>query len=269
VEADRILYLAASFALFGLVLLHWVALYQPRRITNRLLAGTRLLFLGIQGAALVYSAAEWGPLAMAHSWPSTMLVVEGALLLCLLIGRPGLPRGVGAVVVSLAFAVHSYTLLLGVPPTQPLEISPFARSIWYAICVISALLACSACVCAGGGAIACALSGLFARAERIPREFSPPDCLSFSTKALVVAFPSLSVSALTQSLWTYLGWGSYWTWRPSQLWLLFLWLILAITLHVPSLRPRRLWTTAFLSFLGCTVALLGLPLLGSGLTAVW
>ncbi len=268
-EADRVLYFAASFALFGLVFLQWVALYRPRRVTNKLRTGTHLLFLGIQGAALVCSVAKWGLLGMAHPWPSTMLVVEGALFLTLLIDTPGPSTGAGAVVASLAFLVHSYALLLGVPPTETLEISPFARSIWYAMHVMSGLMACSAYLCAGGGAIAYALSGPFRGAGPVLREFSPPDCLSFTRRALVLAFPSLSASAVTQALWTYLGWGSYWTWRPAQLWLLFLWLVLAITLHVPTMRPRLQRTTAFLSILGCLLALLGLPLLGSVLTAVW
>jgi ABC-type transport system involved in cytochrome c biogenesis permease subunit len=269
VEADRILYFAASLALFGLVLLQWIALYRPRRITKRLLTGTQLLFLSIQGVALACSVAEWGLLGMAHPWPSTMLVVEGALFLSLLIEKPASSTGAGAVVASLAFFVHSYALLLGVPPTETLEISPFARSIWYVIHVMSALMSCSAYLCAGGGAIAYALSGLFRGVGPMLREFSPPDGLFFARRSLMVAFPSLSASVATQALWTYLGWGSYWTWRPAQLWLLLLWLVLAITLHVPSMRPRLQWTTAFLSILGCLLVLLGLPLLGSTLTAVW
>jgi ABC-type transport system involved in cytochrome c biogenesis permease subunit len=269
VEVDRILYSAASFALFGLVLLQWSALYRPRRGTRGLLTGTVLLFLGLQGAALVCSVAQWGPLGMAHAWPSTMLVVEGALFLALLIDKPAPSTGPGAVVATLAFFVHSCTLLLGVPPTETLEISPFARSIWYAMHVMSGLIACSAYLCAGAGAIAYALSGLFRRAGPVLREFSPPNCLSFTRRALVLAFPSLTASAVTQALWTYLGWGTYWTWRPAQLWLLLLWLVVAVTLHVPSMKPRVQWTTALLSILGCLMALLGLPLLGSLLTAVW
>jgi ABC-type transport system involved in cytochrome c biogenesis permease subunit len=269
VEADRVLYFAASFALFALVLLQWIALYRPRRVANRLLMGTNLLFLGIQGVALGFSVYQWGLLGMAHAWPSTMLVVEGAVLLTLLLENKARATGAGAVVASLAFVAHSYALLLGVPPTQTLKISPFAWSIWYGLYVISALTACSAYLCAGGGAIAYVLTVIFRATGFVSPEASPADCLSFVRKALVVSFPSLSASAVTQALWFYLGWGSYWTWRPAQLWLLLLWLLLAITLHVPFMRPRLRWTATFLSILGCLVALLGLPLLGSALTAVW
>jgi ABC-type transport system involved in cytochrome c biogenesis permease subunit len=269
VVADNTLYFAASFALFGLVLLQWVALYWPRRVTSRLLTGTQLLFLGIQGIALISSIAQWGPLGMAHPWPSTMLVVEGALLLALLIEKPSQSTGVGAVVASLVFVVHSYALLLGVPPTETLEISPFARSIWYATHVMTALAASSAYLCAGGGAIAYGLSGLFRRSRSETEKLSPPACLSFTRRALALAFPSLSASAATHALWTQLGWGSYWTWRPEQLWVLFLWLTLAITLHVGVTRPRLQWTTPLLSILGCLLSILGLPLLGSVLTATW
>jgi ABC-type transport system involved in cytochrome c biogenesis permease subunit len=269
VEADRVLYFAASFALFALVLLRWIALYRPRRVANRLLMGTSLLFLGIQGLALGFSAFQWGLLGMAHAWPSTMLVVEGAVLLTLLLENRARVTGAGALVASLAFVVHSCALLVGVAPTQTLEISPFARSIWYGLHVISALTACSAYLCAGGGAIAYVLVVLFRATGLESRESSPADCLSFVRKALVMAFPSLSVSAVTQALWVYLGWGSYWTWRAPQFWLLLLWLVLAATLHVSFMKPRLRWTATFLSILGCLVALLGLPLLGTALTAVW
>jgi ABC-type transport system involved in cytochrome c biogenesis permease subunit len=269
VEADSVLYFAASFALFAVVLLQWIALYRPRRVSNRLLIGTNLLFLGIQGVALGFSAFQWGLLGMAHQWLSTMLVVEGAVLLTLLLENRARAAGTGAVVASLVFVVHSYALLLGVPPTQTLEISPFARSVWYGLYVISALTACSAYLCAGGGAIAWVLTVLFHATGLVLREFSPADCLSIVRSALVVAFLSLSASAVTQALWVYLGWGSYWTWRPVQLWLLLLWLVLVITLHVPFTRPRLRWTATLLSILGCLVALWGLPLLGSALTAVW
>jgi ABC-type transport system involved in cytochrome c biogenesis permease subunit len=269
VEADRVLYFGASFALFALVLLQWIALNRPRRITGRILTATYLLFVGVQGMALAYSAFQWGLLGMAHPWPSTMLVVEGVLLLSLLLGKPAAATAVGAIVASLAFVVYSYTLLLGVPPAQTLEISPFARSVWYAIHVVSALTACSACLYAGGGAIAYVFSGPFRAAGLMQPESSSADCLSIARRALVVAFLSLSVSAVTQALWIYLGWGSYWTWRPAQLWLILLWLLLAITLHAPARPPRLRWTAAFLTILGFLVALLGLPLLGSALTAVW
>ncbi len=268
-EADRVLYFAASFALFAVVLLRWIALYRPRRVADRLLIGTNLLFLGIQGVALCFSAFQWGLLGMAHAWPSTMVVVEGAVLLTLLLENKARDTGASAVVASLAFVAHSYTLLLGIPPTQTLEISPFARSTWYGLYVISALTACSAYLCAGGGAIAYVLTFMFRATGVALRESSPADCLSFVRRALMVAFPSLSVSAVTHALWVYLGWGSYWTWRPAQLWLLLLWLVLAITLHVPFMRPRLRWTATFLSILGCLVALLGLPTIGSALTAVW
>jgi hypothetical protein len=269
VAGDRLLYFAASFALFGLVLLEWVALRRPLWVTSGLLRGTRLLFLALQGAALIWSAIKLGPLAMAHPWPSAMLVVEGALALCLLMERASRPSGAAAVVATLAFAAHSYTLLLGAPPTDALQISPFARSIWYAVYVASALAACGAYLNAGGGAIASVIPGLSRVADTGPEKPPPTDALALSRRALVLAFPLLSVSVLARALWTQLGWGSYWTWNPAGLWVLVLWLILGATLHVRTSERRLRWAFAALAILGCFLALSGLPLLGSGLTATW
>jgi hypothetical protein len=269
VPTDMLLYFAASFALFGSVLLEWVALRRPLWVTTWILRGTRLLFLALQGAALICSTVKLGPLAMAHPWPSTMLVVEGALALCLLMERTSKPASAAAVVATLAFVAHSYTLLLGTPPTDALEISPFARSIWYAVYVASALAACSAYLNAGGGAIASVIPGLSHGANTGPQKPAPPDAFTFSRTALVLAFPLLSASVIAWALWTHLIWGSYWTWRPGGLWVLVLWLILGTTLHIRTSERRLRWAFAVLAILGCFLALSGLPLLGSGLTAVW
>ena len=89
------------------------------------------------------------------------------------------------------------------------------------------------------------------------------------SEALALAFPPLSASVIARALWTHLSWGSYWTWRPAGLWVLVLWLILAATLHIRTSERRVRWATAALAILGCILALGGLPLLGSGLTAAW
>jgi ABC-type transport system involved in cytochrome c biogenesis permease subunit len=269
VAADKVLYLAASFALFALVLLEWIALCRPLWVTKRLLRGVGLLFVGLQGTALICSALKWGPLGMAHPWPSTMLVVEGALVVLLLTDKSTKPTGVGASVATLAFIVHSWTFLLGTSPAETLEISPFARSVWYALYVAGALAAYSAYLNAGGGAIAYALSSISRAAGFGPQKLSTPDGLAFSRAALVLAFPFLSASMVARTLWTYLGWGSYWTWDLAGIWPLVLWLILGLTLHIRISRRRLRWTTAFLAILGLTLALAGLPLLSSGLAAAW
>jgi hypothetical protein len=269
VAVDRAAYLVASFALFAVALLEGMALYRPLWVTKRLLQAIQLLFVGLQGAALICSALKWGLLGMAHPWPGTMLIVEGALVVLLLTNRSRKPTGVGASVAALAFIVHSWTFLLATPPAETLEISPFARSAWYVLYVAGALAACSAYLNAGGGAIAYTVSSLFHRTALGPQKLSAPDGLAFARGSLVLAFPLLSVSLAARTLWTYLGWGSYWTWDPEGLWPLVLWLILGVALHTPLSRPRQRWAIAFLAILGFFLALSGLPLLGRGLTAAW
>ena len=257
---ETALYYTANLALFAAVLLHWWNVCRPARIPDRILRSTLILFVTLQGVALVWSAAMSGPPSIAHPWLATMLMLEATILLCLLLERRPGPRAAGAIVVTLAFFVHSYSLVIGPPPLwEDLTISPFARNPWYMLHVLSALVACAVYVCAAGGVIVyLAARGTLLR-----------DGKAFAQGTLTLAFPWLTGSVFAHAAWTYLAWGTYWSWRLAGVVLIILWLILVATLHT---RARSRWQgtiCALLTLIGLVLALASLPLLGQGLVATW
>jgi ABC-type transport system involved in cytochrome c biogenesis permease subunit len=260
------LYFLANLTLFALLLLSWGHLLRPVWVAGGLLRATTLLFLCCQAVALLWSVAQLGPWCFAHPYLSAMLLVEVAILVCVVLRKLGPDGGAGPFVVTLAFLVHSFGIMFVLPPAaETLQISPFARSPWYLLHVVTALVTLGAYTCAAGGALAyfgarVSVRGRFA-GERVSRQRS----LVYCRRALVIGFSWLTSSMLASALWTQLTWGSYWTWRPAEAWLLILWLVLTMALHARSMPAWQGKPVAFLSLLGFTFALLSLPLLGQGL----
>jgi ABC-type transport system involved in cytochrome c biogenesis permease subunit len=160
-----------------------------------------------------------------------MLFTEAVILLSILVARLTRQTSVMPIVLTLAFAVHSYALLLLRPPTfETLQISPFARSPWYLLHLLAALAAFGAYACAGAGAIGYLVASLAHRRK--------------------------------------LAWGSYWSWRQGQVWLLVVWLILTMSLHARSMRNWQGKPLALLTLLGLILAVLALPALAHGLVSI-
>jgi ABC-type transport system involved in cytochrome c biogenesis permease subunit len=265
---ESILYLGANFALFALVLLRWRDVYRPRRVQSRVSVGALVLFAVLQMAAVTASIARSELVSLVRPWLATMLAVEGAVLFCLLLEKGKAVSVVGTTAVTLAFLVHSHSLLAGPPPLQTgLAVSPFARSPWYLLHALGAILASSAYVCAAAGALAYLGAIVTQRGEPTKREALQRESREFWRRALLMAFPWLAGSVMAYALWTYLSWGSYWSWRPEGICVLMVWMSLAATLHV---RPWPRWqglAAALLVLLGLVLALLSLTLLGQGLVA--
>ncbi len=267
---EAALYYTANLALFAAVLLRWWNVCRPARIPDRMLRSTLILFVTLQGVALVWSTAVSGPPSIAHPWLTTMLMLEATILLCLLLERKPGPRAAGAIVVTLAFFIHSYGLVIEPAPLwESLTISPFARNPWYILHVLSALVACGAYVCAAGGAIVYVAAMLPRWDDFAARSALQRDGKAFARGTLRFAFPWLTGSVFAHAVWTYLAWGTYWSWRLAGVVLIIVWLILVATLHT---RARSRWqgtVCALLTVFGLVLALASLPLLGQGLVATW
>jgi len=268
VAPESFLYFAANFVLFALVLLRWLDVYRPGRVQDPVSGGTLFVFAALQGAAVTWSIARSGLVSIVHPWLATMAAVEATVLLCLLLEKGTAVRAVGAIAVTLAFLIHSYSLLLGPPPLQTgLVVSPFARAPWYLLHALATVVASAAYVCAAGGAMAYLGALVAQRGAPTKKKALQRESQEFWRRALLIAFPCLTGSVLAHALWTYLSWGSYWSWRPAGICVLILWLLLAMTLHI---RTRPHWqgpATSLLALLGLVLALLSLTLLGQGLVA--
>jgi len=90
-----------------------------------------------------------------------------------------------------------------------------------------------------------------------------------SRRALAIALPSLTGSIFAYALWTYLAWGSYWSWRPAGVCLLVLCLTIAMTLRIRTATRWQGLTRASLTLVGLALALLSVPLLSQGLALFW
>jgi ABC-type transport system involved in cytochrome c biogenesis permease subunit len=266
---ESTLYFVANLILFALLLLYWAHLLRPKWVTDRMSLGALLLFLSCQGMALLWSGLRLGPWVFAHRYLSAMFLIEAIVLVYLLLERLLGQRGQGAFVLTLAFVIHTYVILLISPPIEPtLQISPFVRNPWHLLHLLSAVVAYGAYTCAGAGAIGYFVARFLTRSRLAPRLPSRQDCQVFTRRALVLGFPWLSGSLVTGAIWAQLAWGSYWSWRPDEVWLLVVWLILAMTLHARTMPGWQGRPLVLLALLGFTLALLSLAFLGQGLAPV-
>ncbi len=267
---ESALYLVANLILFALLLLYWANLFRPKWVPKGMLLGTLVLFVSWQGIALVWSALRLGPWTLAHLYLSTMFLTEASLLVYLFLESLSKQRRMGAFVLTLSFVIHTYAILVIPPPFQrSLEISPFTRSPWHLLHLFTALIAYGAYTCAAGGSIGYFVVGHLSRSRLATQLPSRQDCQTLIRRALVIGFPWLSGSLVAGAVWAQLAWSSYWSWRPVEVWLLILWLILTITLHARTMPGWRGRPLALLSLLGFALALLGVRLLGQGVLVAW
>lgn len=259
------LFLVANLILFACCLLYWLSLLQPNWVTGNMLLGSVLLFLSWQALALLWSTVRLQPGALVTTYLSSMLLAETTVLIYLFLERLLTQKAIGAFVLTVAFVIHAYvTILIPVPLQESTYVSPFLRSPWYLLHLLTTLVAYGACTCAGGGGIAYFVSRHLSRGRLAPRMASWQDCQAFTRRALTMGFPWLSASLLIGAFWAQSAWGSYWAWRPDEVWLLVVWLILVIALHARTLPPWRGRPLAILSLLALASALISLPLLGQG-----
>jgi ABC-type transport system involved in cytochrome c biogenesis permease subunit len=270
VVPESILPFGANLALFALVLLQWWGVRRPRSVPGRASRAALISFVVLQSATVIWAAVRSGPLSIAHPWLATMLLTWITIPLCFLLERTAASRTPAATVVSLAFLIHSYALLLGPPlPQTRLTLSPFAESPWYLLYVLCALLGSGAYVCAAGGAMTCLGTATRQSGAAVTRGATPGDSERVMRKALGIAVPSLIGSTIAYAVWTYLVWGSYWSWRPAGVCLLVLCLIMALTLQMGTATRWPGIARASLVLVGLVLALMSVPLLTQGLALPW
>ena len=222
--------------------------------------------MATQTAALIYSAAIRNPKFIAFPWAMAMIAV-GAAALGLLAGSRSTARtGSQAAALTLAFVIHSAALLrMSLPDPGAVAMSPFLN-IWYGFHLLSAAAALGAQVWASGAAILGVITALFARvrpAQPATRQRGSGRLLWLGVRA---AFVLLTGSLFARVLWAYLGWGSYWSWRPPGVGLLALWVVMTMTLHLPARSRWHETARALLVLAGLLLALVTVPSLGQSLT---
>lgn len=83
-------------------------------------------------------------------------------------------------------------------------------------------------------------------------------------ESLYLGYVLFTWCMLAGSLWAYLAWGSYWTWRTKGLWSWIVWFYYSGVIHVRGRRGWQGWPLDVLSVAGFGLVLftfLGLGLL--------
>jgi ABC-type transport system involved in cytochrome c biogenesis permease subunit len=123
---QNVVYFAANLVLFALVLLQFGRLTRPRWVTDKMLLGVTLVFLGCQAAGLIWSGIQLGPWAFADTYLTTMFLTEAGVLVYLLQERSLRQTHLGPSVSSLAFTIHAFTILfIPSPVRESSHISPW------------------------------------------------------------------------------------------------------------------------------------------------
>ncbi|HJX38323.1 MAG TPA: hypothetical protein VJ714_06980 [Anaerolineae bacterium] len=260
------LYLAANFSLFAAVLLGWLALRFPGIGMRRLSQGLLILFLAVQGVTLSWAAAAQGYATLASPEAASMVAVETAALLCLW-GERFLGASIEvASALTLAFVVHSSGLVqMWLPTAGIVGPSPFVNA-WFGLHLLTAAVTTGAYVCAAGGTLAWLARRAIHCIGNPGESKREPDAPLFSRWALMIAYPILTGSVMARGAWSYLAFGTCWSWHTAAVLLLALWLVLTITLHVTD-GARWGIVRALLVLFGLLLAVLILPLLGQTVPA--
>ena len=261
------LYLAADFSLFAAVLLGWLALRFPSVSRRRLSQGLLILFLAVQGMALFWAVAVQGYAMLARPGATSIVAVETAALLCLW-GRRflGAPIEVASAL-TLAFVVHSYALVQMWLPTAGIVGPPPFVNAWFGLHLLTAAVTAGAYICAAGGILAWLARRVVHRMGAPSENDREPDAPLFTQWTLMIAYPILTSSVIARGAWSYLAFGTCWSWHSAAVLLLALWLVLTGTLHMTDGARWHRAIRALLVLFGLLLAVLILPLLGQTVPA--
>jgi cytochrome c-type biogenesis protein CcsB len=109
----------------------------------------------------------------------------------------------------------------------------------------------------GAFCVACAAGALFLLSPPQGRRGLPnPERLDeIAYRAVVIAFPQMTLVIILGAVWAQIAWGTYWSWDPKETASLFTWLIYGAYLHARVVRGWRGRRAAWLLMLGFSAVL--------------
>ena len=104
----------------------------------------------------------------------------------------------------------------------------------------------------GAFAVSCAAALLYLIQPASGRRGLPKPALldEIGYRAVVVAFPLLTITVVLGAVWAQIAWGSYWSWDPKETASLLTWLIYGAYLHARVAHGWRGKRSAWLQMLG-------------------
>ncbi len=208
------------------------------------LGGLAALTIGLLTRAV---AVGHGP--FANQFEFAVAFAWGAVAVYAYVDRRHRAALLGVVVVPFALAMLLYAATVGAR-TAPL-VPALQHQVLLTVHVLAAVLG------YGAAAVACAAAALSLLRERLPWPGLPGvgrlDELAY--RAVVIAFPLLTVAILLGAVWAERAWGTYWNWDPKETSALATWLIYGGYLHARVARGWRGRRAAWLLVAGFAAVL--------------
>lgn len=158
-------------------------------------------------------------------------------------------RALGLLVLPIAMALLLYAMTVGATadPLVPALQNNLLLTVHVALAIVAY----------GAFSVACAAGALFLVSPPQGRRGLPkPEKLDeIAYRAVVIAFPLLTLVIILGAVWAQIAWGTYWSWDPKETASLFTWLVYGAYLHARVVRGWRGRRAAWLLMLGFAAVL--------------
>ncbi|MGI8658130.1 MAG: cytochrome c biogenesis protein CcsA [Candidatus Limnocylindria bacterium] len=207
-----------------------VASHALRRTSSGLLVGALLLLV----AALVIRAVTIGHAPWSNLHEFSLAFATAIVASHLVLGRAHPIGGLAPVTALLAAGIVAFALGLDdrVDPLVPALQQPLLLTVHVGAAALAYAVSGVAFV-AAAGEIVQQRTG-----DRIPLLPSAADARALGHRAVLVAFPILTIAIVLGSVWANLAWRSYWSNDPKELAAAATWLVFGAYLHVAGRRDH-------------------------------
>ena len=158
-------------------------------------------------------------------------------------------RALGLLVLPIAAAMLLYAMTVGAKadPLVPALQNNLLLTVHVALAIIAY----------GAFSVACAAGALYLIQPPEGRRGLPkPELLDeISYRAVVIAFPLMTMVIILGAIWAQVAWGTYWSWDPKETASLFTWLIYGAYLHARVVRGWKGRRAAWLLMAGFAAVL--------------
>ncbi|MCH8614164.1 cytochrome c biogenesis protein CcsA [Arsenicicoccus dermatophilus] len=206
-----------------------------------LVTGLALLALTL---GLIFSALATGHGPFSNQHEFAVAFAWGILAANLFFEWRYHARALAIFVLPFALAMLVYAVTIDAKP-GPL-VPALQNSLLLTAHVFTAVLA------YGAAAVACAAGTLYLLAPHIRWHGMPKQSFldELGYRAVMIAFPLMTVMIILGAIWADVAWGHYWSWDPKETAALVTWLIYGAYLHARVSRGWRGDRSAFLLILG-------------------
>lgn len=196
---------------------------------------TRLALLFLTGS-LVTRAIETGHGPFANQYEFSVAFAWGMIAVYVYFEQVYRARVLALLILPVSNALLLYAMTVGATavPLVPALQNNLLLSVHVALAIIAY----------GAFSVACAAAALhLIQPEGGRPRFPKPELLDeIAYRAVIIAFPLMTMVIILGSVWAQVAWGTYWSWDPKETASLFTWLIYGGYLHarvVHGWRGRR------------------------------